>query len=120
MICANFTGGQAEELRRALSHKRSEQRMQQIETELRAGMTDNAIPAETQDKIVNFIRSFAAYGFPESHAASFGLLAYASAFLKVRYLAAFKRSVLARKGKWRRFSGEQERNMSESQKGKPS
>jgi error-prone DNA polymerase len=94
MICANFTGGQAEELRRALSHKRSEQRMQQIETELRAGMTDNAIPAETQNKIVNFIRSFAAYGFPESHAASFGLLAYASAFLKVRYLAAFTCALL--------------------------
>jgi error-prone DNA polymerase len=89
MICANFTGGEAEELRRALSHKRSEQSMQQIETKLRAGMTQNVIPAETQDKIVKFVSSFAAYGFPESHAASFALLAYASAFLKVRYLAAF-------------------------------
>src|SRR5216684_4849491 len=68
--------------------------MQQIETELRAGMTENAIPAGTQDKIVKFIRSFAAYGFPESHAASFGLLAYASAYLKVRYLAAFTCALL--------------------------
>jgi error-prone DNA polymerase len=94
MICANFTGGEAEELRRALSHKRSEQRMHQIETKLRAGMTQNAIPAETQDKIVKFVSSFAAYGFPESHAASFALLAYASAFLKVRYLAAFTCALL--------------------------
>jgi len=94
MICANFTGGQAEELRRALSHKRSQQRMQEIEIKLRAGMTQNAIPAETQDKIVQFVSSFAAYGFPESHAASFGLLAYASAYLKVRYLAAFTCALL--------------------------
>ncbi|MCU1338025.1 MAG: error-prone polymerase, DnaE-like protein, partial [Bryobacterales bacterium] len=89
MICANFTGGEAEELRRALGHKRSEQRMRQIETKLRAGMTQNGIPANAQDKIVQFVSSFALYGFPESHSASFALLAYASAFLKVRYLAAF-------------------------------
>jgi len=89
MICANFTGGEGEELRRALGHKRSEQRMKQIETKLRAGMTQNEIPTEAQDKIVQFVSSFALYGFPESHSASFALLAYASAFLKVRYLAAF-------------------------------
>jgi error-prone DNA polymerase len=94
MICANFTGGEAEELRRALGHKRSQQCMQQIEIKLRAGMTQNAIPPETQDKIVQFVSSFAAYGFPESHAASFGLLAYASAYLKVRYLAAFTCALL--------------------------
>jgi len=94
MICANFTGGEAEELRRALGHKRSEQRMRQIETKLRAGMTQNGIPAEAQDKIVQFVSSFALYGFPESHSASFSLLAYASAFLKVRYLAAFTCALL--------------------------
>jgi error-prone DNA polymerase len=94
MICANFTGGEAEELRRALGHKRSEQRMRQIETKLRVGMTQNGIPAEAQDKIVQFVSSFALYGFPESHSASFALLAYASAFLKVRYLAAFTCALL--------------------------
>jgi len=94
MICANFTGGEGEELRRALGHKRSQQRMQEIETKLRAGMAQNNIPPETQDKIVKFVSSFAAYGFPESHAASFALLAYASAFLKVRYLAAFTCALL--------------------------
>ena len=94
MICANFTGGQAEELRRALGSKRSQQRMREIEAKLRAGMTTNNIPQPTQDQIVKFISSFALYGFPESHAASFALIAYASAFLKVRYLAAFTAALL--------------------------
>ena len=94
MICANFSGGEAEELRRALGSKRSQQRMREIETKLRAGMTVNGIPPLTQDQIVKFISSFALYGFPESHAASFALIAYASAFLKVRYLAAFTAALL--------------------------
>ena len=94
MICANFTGGEAEELRRALGHKRSEHRMREIESKLRAGMTENGIAAKAQDEIVQFITSFALYGFPESHSASFALIAYASAFLKVRYLAAFTAALL--------------------------
>jgi len=94
MICANFTGGEAEELRRALGHKRSKQRMMEIEVRLRAGMTQNGITPKAQDEIVQFITSFALYGFPESHSASFALLAYASAFLKVRYLAAFTAALL--------------------------
>ncbi|HSM86526.1 MAG TPA: error-prone DNA polymerase, partial [Candidatus Limnocylindrales bacterium] len=94
MICANFTGGEAEELRRALGHKRSEQRMREIETRLRAGMTQNGVLPKAQDEIVQFISSFALYGFPESHSASFALIAYASAFLKVRYLAAFTAALL--------------------------
>ena len=94
MICANFSGGEAEELRRALGHKRSERRMKEIEIKLRAGMTQNGIENGTQDSIVKFITSFALYGFPESHAASFALIAYASAFLKVRYLAAFTAALL--------------------------
>ena len=49
---------------------------------------------KTQDEIVRFISSFALYGFPESHAASFALIAYASAYLKVRYLGAFTAALL--------------------------
>jgi error-prone DNA polymerase len=94
MVCANFTGGEAEELRRALGHKRSKERMRQIETKLRAGMTQGEISPQAQDEIVQFITSFALYGFPESHSASFALLAYASEFLKVRYLAAFTCALL--------------------------
>jgi error-prone DNA polymerase len=94
MICANFSGGQAEELRRALGSKRSQQRMREIEIKLREGMKKNQIGEKTQDEIVRFISSFALYGFPESHAASFALIAYASAYLKVRYLGAFTAALL--------------------------
>jgi error-prone DNA polymerase len=94
MICANFTGGEAEELRRALGSRRSHKRMQEIEAKLRTGMSANGIPPATQDEIVQFIVSFALYGFPESHAASFALLAYASAYLKEHYLAAFTAALL--------------------------
>src|SRR5438105_2243270 len=94
MIVANFTGGEAEELRRAMGFKRSELRMKDIEGRLRAGMTKNGITGEVQDRIVQSITSFALYGFPESHAASFALLAYASAYFKCHYLAAFTCALL--------------------------
>ncbi|MGA7850949.1 MAG: error-prone DNA polymerase [Terriglobales bacterium] len=94
MITANFTGGEAEELRRAMCFKRSEARMKVIEEKLRAGMTRNGILGETQEQIIQSITSFALYGFPESHAASFALIAYASAYLKCHYLAAFTAALL--------------------------
>jgi len=94
MIAADFTGGEAEELRRAMGFKRSEQRMASIETRLRSGMASKGIEGETQDKIVKAITAFALYGFPESHAASFALIAYASAYLKCHYLAAFMTAML--------------------------
>jgi error-prone DNA polymerase len=94
MIAAGFTGGEAEELRWAMGFKRSEKRMQAIETKLRHGMERRGITGKTQDKIVDSITAFALYGFPESHAASFALLAYASAYLKCRYLAAFTAALL--------------------------
>jgi error-prone DNA polymerase len=94
MLVANFTGGEAEELRRAMGFKRSEQRMRAIETKLRRGMTNNAIKPEVQERIIQAITSFALYGFPESHAASFALIAYASAYLKCHYLAAFMICIL--------------------------
>jgi error-prone DNA polymerase len=89
MIVANFSGAEAEELRRAVGMRRSMQRMKDLEGRLRDGMTRNGIGPEAQDNIVQGISSFAMYGFPESHAASFALIAYASAYLKVHYLAAF-------------------------------
>jgi error-prone DNA polymerase len=94
MIAANFTGGEAEDLRRAMGFKRSEERMKQIETRLRSGMTQNGFAVETQEEIITQITSFARYGFPESHAASFALIAYASAYLKQHYLAAFLAALL--------------------------
>jgi error-prone DNA polymerase len=94
MVAAGFTGGQAEELRRAMGFKRSEQRMAQIGISLRQGMAANGITGETAERIIQSITSFALYGFPESHAASFALLAYASAYLKVHFPAVFYTTLL--------------------------
>ncbi|MEM7356667.1 MAG: error-prone DNA polymerase, partial [Acidobacteriota bacterium] len=94
MVAAGFTGGEAEELRRAMGFKRSMERMESIEKRLRAGMAANGIDGPTQDQIVQSITSFALYGFPESHAASFALIAYASAFLKCHHPTAFTIALL--------------------------
>ena len=94
MVAAGFSGGEAEELRRAFGFKRSKQRMEGIETRLREGMTRQGIVGAAADEIVRSITSFALYGFPESHAASFALIAYASAYLKAHYPAAFYTALL--------------------------
>ncbi|MBV8438491.1 MAG: error-prone DNA polymerase [Silvibacterium sp.] len=94
MTVANFTGAEAEELRRAVGMRRSWERMKNLEGKLRAGMTANGIDEKVQAEIVQNISSFALYGFPESHAASFALIAYASAYFKVKYLAAFTCAIL--------------------------
>jgi error-prone DNA polymerase len=83
MIMADFDGGEAEELRRAISFHRSQERMQKVVVKLRENMTKKRVAPEVQEKIVNSLSSFALYGFPESHAISFALLAYASCWLKV-------------------------------------
>jgi len=94
MTVANFSGAEAEELRRAVGMRRSWERMKNLEGKLRAGMTVNGISPKVQEEIIQNISSFALYGFPESHAASFALIAYASAYLKVKYLAAFTCAIL--------------------------
>ena len=94
MVAAGFTGGEAEELRRAMGFKRSVERMDSIEARLRKGMAARGIGPAAQDQIVKCITSFALYGFPESHAASFALIAYASAYLKAHHPAAFLAALL--------------------------
>ena len=94
MTVAGFTGTEAEELRRAVGMRRSWERMKNLEGRLQAGMTAKGIDAAAQETIIQNITSFALYGFPESHAASFALLAYASAYCKVKYLAAFTCALL--------------------------
>ena len=94
MAVSGFTGGEAEELRRAMGFKRSVERMDGIERRLRDGMAARGITPLAQDEIVQHITSFALYGFPESHAASFALLAYASAYLKAHHPAAFACALL--------------------------
>ena len=94
MATAGFTGGEAEELRRAFGFKRSERAMKAVEAKLRAGMTRQGITGEQAESIIRSITAFALYGFPESHAASFALLAYASAYLKRHHPAAFYAALL--------------------------
>jgi len=94
MATAGFTGGEAEELRRAFGFKRRKQAMDEVERKLRAGMVGRGITGEAAEAIVRAITSFALYGFPESHAASFALLAYASAYLKAHHPAAFYAALL--------------------------
>jgi error-prone DNA polymerase len=94
MVVANFSGAEAEELRRAVGMRRSWERMKNLEGRLRGGMTANGLDATTQDTIIENISSFALYGFQESYAASFALIAYASAYFKVKYLVAFTCAIL--------------------------
>jgi error-prone DNA polymerase len=94
MVAAGFSGTEAEELRRAFGFKRSERRMVEIEAKLRAGMARQGIEGRAADEIVRAITAFALYGFPESHASSFALIAYASAWLKVRQPAPFYAALL--------------------------
>src|SRR6266436_4911183 len=94
MAAAGFTGGEAEELRRAFGFKRRKHAMDEVEQKLRAGMAGQGITGEAAEAIIRSITSFALYGFPESHAASFALLAYASAYLKAYHPAAFYAALL--------------------------
>jgi len=89
MVMANFSGDEAEELRRALSYHRSQERMQRVEQKLRNALRANDVSDEVANKILAAITSFALYGFPESHAISFALITYASSWLKVHRPAEF-------------------------------
>jgi error-prone DNA polymerase len=94
MILADFTGAEAEELRRALSFHRSQERMQRVEGKLRAAMERKGHPDRLISDVVSTVGSFALYGFPESHAISFAHLAYASACYKAHRAPEFFASLL--------------------------
>jgi error-prone DNA polymerase len=94
IACAGFSAGEADMLRRAMGHKRSRERMAAICAKLIDGMKANGIAEETAIRIYNQINAFADYGFPESHAASFALLVYASAYLKHYYAPEFTAAIL--------------------------
>ncbi len=89
MVAAGFSGGEAEELRRAMGFKRSIERMDRIEERLRRACARRASRARPRIRSSSHITSFALYGFPESHSASFALIAYASSYLKCHHPAAF-------------------------------
>ena len=94
IVAAGFTPGEADTLRRAMGHKRSRERMAAICEQLIAGMQRNGIAEEVARRIYNQINAFADYGFPESHAASFALIVYASAYLRHYYAPEFTAAIL--------------------------
>jgi error-prone DNA polymerase len=89
MIIADFSGTEADELRRAMAFKRSDEKMLAVTEKLRRSMTQKDISEDVQEKVIKSISSFALYGFPESHAISFGLIAYTSCWLKVHHPVEF-------------------------------
>jgi error-prone DNA polymerase len=91
---AGFSPGEADRLRRAMGHKRSRERMQELREKLVSGMVANGIDRTAAEQLFHMLEGFADYGFPESHAASFALLAYASAYLKCHLPAVFAAAIL--------------------------
>jgi error-prone DNA polymerase len=91
---AGFSPGEADQLRRAMGHKRSRERMEAMHAKLVDGMVANGIDRPAAEQLFHMLEGFADYGFPESHAASFALLAYASAYLKCHLPAAFAAAIL--------------------------
>ncbi|MGB8267098.1 MAG: PHP domain-containing protein [Candidatus Velthaea sp.] len=91
---AGFTPGEADTLRRAMGHKRSHERMAEIYPKLVNGMVANGIDRVAAEQLYHMLEGFADYGFPESHAASFALLAYASAYVKCHEPAIFCAAIL--------------------------
>ena len=91
---AGFSPGQADQLRRAMGHKRSRERMAEIYPKLVDGMVQNGIDREAAHQLFHMLEGFADYGFPESHAASFALLSYASSFVKCHEPAIFLAAIV--------------------------
>lgn len=94
MEVAGFSGAEADELRRAMAFKRDDCRMERVRAMLEERMVERGVGVEVRRKVVDSIGSFALYGFPESHAISFALIAYASCWLKVHHPAAFYAGLL--------------------------
>ncbi len=94
ITAAGFTPGEADALRKAMGHKRSHERMQGLLDKLVNGMRGNGYDEDVIRRIVQQLTAFADYGFPESHAASFALLVFASGWMKVYYPAVFYTALL--------------------------
>lgn len=89
MVAAGFSGGEADQLRRAMANWKSSGELRQFEQRLLEGMLARGYSADYSQRIYQQICGFGEYGFPESHSASFANLAYASAWMKCHYPAAF-------------------------------
>src|SRR5262249_53258527 len=88
-VLAGFSIGEAEGLRRAMSRKRSEEALEAFRQRFVAGAAANSVDAETANTVYDKLVGFSGFGFPKSHAAAFGLLAYQSAWLRHHHPAEF-------------------------------
>jgi error-prone DNA polymerase len=91
---AGFSAADADQLRQAMSSKRSVERMERLRGRLYAGMAERGITGSVADEIYDKLAAFANFGFPESHSVSFAYLVYASAWMKLHYPAAFLAALL--------------------------
>lgn len=94
MSMAGFSAGEADELRRAIGSWRSAGTIERLGRKLMAGLLASGLPQDFVDQVFLQIQGFAEYGFPESHAASFALIAYASSYLKCHYPAEFTAALI--------------------------
>ncbi|MBD3233234.1 MAG: DNA polymerase III subunit alpha, partial [candidate division Zixibacteria bacterium] len=94
VAAAGYSPSQADELRRAMGHKRSHEKMEALKSTLINGMIRNGIKKEIAEWVFTQLSAFANFGFAESHAASFALLVYVSAYLKVYYPQEFYCAIL--------------------------
>jgi len=94
MVAAGFTPVEADQLRKILSRKDAEKKLEPLQKRFIEGCLNNGYEREFAERCFNQFRGFAHYGFPESHAASFALIAYASAYLKCYHPAAFTCALL--------------------------
>ena len=93
-ICAGFDGSQADRLRQAMTHKRSDEAMGRLKDEVFTGMAGNGIVGAAADEIWEKLQGFASFGFPESHSVSFAYIVYMSAWLRLHYPAEYLAGLL--------------------------
>ncbi|MDK4742649.1 error-prone DNA polymerase [Rhizobium sp. CNPSo 3464] len=94
MVCAGFTGGEADQLRKSMATFKFTGGVSKFKEKLVSGMVRNGYTPEFAEKTFSQLEGFGSYGFPESHAASFALIAYASAYVKCHYPDAFCAALL--------------------------
>ncbi|MGR9207512.1 error-prone DNA polymerase (plasmid) [Rhizobium leguminosarum] len=89
MVCAGFTGGEADQLRKSMATFKFTGGVSKFKEKLVSGMVKNGYSPEFAEKTFSQLEGFGSYGFPESHAASFALIAYASSYVKCHFPDAF-------------------------------
>ena len=94
MVCAGFTGGEADQLRKSMATFKFTGGVSKFKAKLVSGMVRNGYTPEFAEKTFSQLEGFGSYGFPESHAASFALIAYASSYVKCHYPDAFCAALL--------------------------